>query len=99
SVASSAVNKPTRSDLVRTLREGIEGTAMPTFKYLAAEDLDALVSYVMHLSIRGMVEYTAMEKLIKANRAGEKGGSSADSPNVYEIADESSVEYTRQWKD
>jgi len=94
SVVASGVSKPTRSDLVRTLREGIEGTAMPTFKYLKDEELDALVSYVMHLSIRGMTEYTAMKKQIDANRRG-----SGDAPNVYETVDESSVDYTRQWKE
>src|SRR5262249_49568737 len=48
---------PRREDLKRTLLNGIEGTAMPAFNLLDSKDIDALVSYVMHLSIRGKVEY------------------------------------------
>ncbi|MBI1833030.1 MAG: cytochrome c, partial [Planctomycetes bacterium] len=47
---------PSRGDLLRTVREGIEGTAMPTFNLLTDEELDSLVSYVIHLSIRGRAE-------------------------------------------
>ena len=47
---------PSRADLLRTLRHGIEGTAMPTFNLLKDDELESLVSYVIHLSIRGKVE-------------------------------------------
>ena len=53
--------KPTHADLVRTLENGLPGTAMPAFKTLNhskefAEDVDALAHYVRFLSIRGEVE-------------------------------------------
>ncbi|MBI2808399.1 MAG: cytochrome c [Planctomycetes bacterium] len=51
---------PSRADLLRTLRHGIEGTAMPTFSLLEDHELEALVSYVIHLSMRGSTEYTIM---------------------------------------
>jgi len=54
--ASGKTRVPARGDLVRTLRQGIEGTAMPTFSLLKDEELEALVSYVIHLSIRGEAE-------------------------------------------
>jgi len=47
---------PARSDLLRTLRNGIPGSAMPSFNMLPDDDLQALVSYVIHLSLRGQVE-------------------------------------------
>ena len=47
---------PTDGDLRRTLKHGIPGTAMPAFKLLTAEELDALVDYVKYLSIRGNFE-------------------------------------------
>jgi mono/diheme cytochrome c family protein len=49
--------KPTRADLIRTLKQGIEGTSMPTFGLLPEEQLNDLVSYVIHLSLRGNLEY------------------------------------------
>jgi mono/diheme cytochrome c family protein len=49
--------KPRRDDLHRTLTVGIVGTAMPSFAVLTENDLQAIISYVIHLSIRGEVEY------------------------------------------
>src|SRR5690606_36005256 len=49
-------SRPTHDDLRRILTEGIPGTAMPSFKLLPADELDALVHYVKYLSIRGEVE-------------------------------------------
>jgi len=47
---------PTEADLVRTLHEGIPGTAMPSFKLLPQIELDSLVEYVKYLSMRGQTE-------------------------------------------
>jgi mono/diheme cytochrome c family protein len=63
--------KPSREDLLRVLSQGVEGTSMPafgaisgsTFGVLPEEELNALVSYVIHLSIRGQVEYELMAQL------------------------------------
>ena len=54
STASGA--RVVRDDLIRTLREGIPGTSMPSFVLYGAEDLEALANYVMLLSIRGQLE-------------------------------------------
>jgi mono/diheme cytochrome c family protein len=56
-----AQQKPSRGDLYRTLHDGIEGTAMPAFNLLSENDLNYLVSYVMHLSIRGEVEFRTIQ--------------------------------------
>lgn len=48
--------KPTRADLERTIREGLMGTAMPSFATLPQFEIDALVEYVIYLSIRGETE-------------------------------------------
>jgi mono/diheme cytochrome c family protein len=47
---------PTRADLRRILMEGIPGTAMPSFRLLPDYEQDALVEYVMYLSMRGQTE-------------------------------------------
>ncbi len=49
--------KPRRTDLIRVIRFGAKGTSMPAFRWLADEDLDAVVSYVMMLAHRGELEY------------------------------------------
>jgi mono/diheme cytochrome c family protein len=53
--------KPRREDLVRTVRMGVEGTAMPSFGLHPEEELEDLVSYVIHLSIRGEVEFRVIQ--------------------------------------
>jgi mono/diheme cytochrome c family protein len=60
--ADNTTRPPRREDLRRTLERGIEGTAMPTFADLPGSDLDALVSYVIHLSIRGKAEYDTIKQ-------------------------------------
>jgi mono/diheme cytochrome c family protein len=57
--------RPRRADLLRTLRQGVEGTSMPSFNMLPEPELEALVSYVIHLSMRGQVELEGLLKLYK----------------------------------
>ncbi len=47
---------PTDDDLATILRNGIPGTAMPSFRTLSDEEINALVDYVKYLSIRGQFE-------------------------------------------
>lgn len=53
---------PRRDDLVRIIQNGIEGTAMPSFVVLKHEEIDAMVSYVIHLSIRGRAEFDTIKQ-------------------------------------
>jgi len=68
---SSENGFPLREDLLRTLRHGLDGSAMPGFKYLTEAELDALISYVVHLNIRGSVEFALIDALQK--RASLRG--------------------------
>lgn len=56
-VSTPLGSRPTRSDLLRTLRRGVTGTSMPSFADLAPEDLEAVVDYVIYLSQRGQLEH------------------------------------------
>ena len=56
--------KPLRSDLHRTLLRGIPGTGMPSFAELPPEELDALVEYVIYLSLRGETEQYVAQLII-----------------------------------
>jgi len=60
----SAARKPTRADLQRLVAAGIERTSMPAFALLAADDRDRVISYTIHLGIRGEVEYRVMRRLL-----------------------------------
>jgi mono/diheme cytochrome c family protein len=67
--------RPRKEDLVRTLREGIEGTSMPSFRTFPDEDLEALAGYVVHLSLRGETELKVMVQAIKGELdSGIDGG-------------------------
>jgi mono/diheme cytochrome c family protein len=63
-----AERKPRRADLIRTLQNGIDGTSMPSFRVLPDEQLQDLVSYVIHLSLRGQVEYDTMRTYLQRGK-------------------------------
>ncbi len=60
---------PTHDDLMRVLNEGITGTAMPSFKLLAKDQVEALAEYVKYLSYRGQTEIALIEYV--SNELGE----------------------------
>jgi mono/diheme cytochrome c family protein len=70
-----AGNKPRRADLIRTISRGIESTSMPAFGLLPEKDIEELASYVIHLSLRGEVEYNTIETLIEQGETGLEDGS------------------------
>ena len=49
-------SKPLKSDIAHTLRHGLAGSQMPLFNKLSDKQIDALVDYVIYLSIRGEFE-------------------------------------------
>jgi mono/diheme cytochrome c family protein len=67
STSGGNARKPTRADLIRTLKQGVEGTSMPSFGLLPDQDLNKLVSYVMHLSIRGQIEFDKMREIFASD--------------------------------
>jgi mono/diheme cytochrome c family protein len=81
----TGTRKPRREDLIRTLTQGIEGTSMPAFGgqsgtafgVLGREDLDRLVSYVIHLSLRGQTEWETLDPLLHKQALEDEDGNSA----------------------
>jgi len=57
---STADRKPRRDDLKRVIQDGVEGTAMPAHNLMPENDVEKLVSYVIHLSIRGQAEFATL---------------------------------------
>jgi mono/diheme cytochrome c family protein len=86
---AEGVRKPRRDDLLRTLREGIDGTSMPSFRLLPDDDLDALASYVIHLSLRGQVEYQVIINTVKAG---------ADADPIEEQVNDSLQQFAGFWQ-
>jgi mono/diheme cytochrome c family protein len=62
---------PTDVDLERILRQGVNGTGMPSFDLLAPSEIDALAEYVKYLSLRGQVE-SALIRAVAELGEGEK---------------------------
>jgi mono/diheme cytochrome c family protein len=63
--------KPRREDIHRTLEHGIEGTSMPSFGLLEDSEKEQLISYVVHLSIRGETEMEVMKPLLTGSGFAE----------------------------
>ncbi len=61
---STEKRAPSRNDLYRVLKNGIDYTSMPSFALLSDKELDELISYVIHLSLRGQAEEATMNPLI-----------------------------------
>jgi mono/diheme cytochrome c family protein len=56
--------KPRRADILRTLAEGLKGTAMPAFGQLPEGERDLMARYVTYLSIRGEVEFHTLAAVL-----------------------------------
>ena len=63
---------PTKDDLHRILREGIAGTAMPSFKVLTEDEREALVQYVTYLAIRGQIERALIYEISENLEPGQR---------------------------
>lgn len=62
--STQRASKPTRDDLRSILVHGAPGSPMPSFAAVDDDDLDALVDYVIYLSIRGETERRLMAAAI-----------------------------------
>jgi mono/diheme cytochrome c family protein len=87
--------KPRREDLRRVITNGIDGTSMPSFHLLPPEEIDALISYVTHLSIRGEAEMEAVKAIIREKSAGAAEEGTAPMPVYERVRVAASVAATR----
>ncbi|MFN3157922.1 MAG: c-type cytochrome [Rubinisphaera brasiliensis] len=54
--STQPINKASREDLQRVLKEGVAGTGMPAFKLLGNHEIAAVAEYVRYLALRGETE-------------------------------------------
>ena len=69
-VSTRDTGKPRRADLLRTISEGLKGTAMPSFGLLPEGEREHLARYVTYLSIRGQVEFETFAAVL-TGRSGD----------------------------
>jgi mono/diheme cytochrome c family protein len=77
-ISSGVAGRPTRDDLWRIIHNGIDGSTMPSFNTLTIEEIDRLVSYVIHLSVRGEVEYEAIKDVLEEKQLKSTAEALAD---------------------
>ena len=58
--------KPLRGDLLRTLSNGIPGTAMPSFHSLSEPDRERLIDHIIRITVRGETEASLMQRVFDA---------------------------------
>ncbi len=99
--------KPTRADLAEVLHRGIPGTGMPSFTRLPAEDVEALVDYVIYLSIRGESERRLLDFAVRELGYGDDSQSPAErltldestSPAIARAVHEMVATVVQEWLD
>ncbi|MEM0926488.1 MAG: cytochrome c, partial [Planctomycetota bacterium] len=57
-------SKPLREDLANSIRHGIAGTTMKAIPELTEDDIQALVDYVIYLSLRGELERSLLDEAV-----------------------------------
>jgi mono/diheme cytochrome c family protein len=87
----NAVAKPRRDDLQRTITRGLDGSPMPQFGALKDDEIQAVISYVIHLSLRGEAEYEVMKK------AADPGGDGVDREEVRKKLIDQVAEIAPRW--
>jgi mono/diheme cytochrome c family protein len=85
--------KPRRQDLKRTLQDGIEGTSMPSFRLLPDNELEALVSYVIHLSLRGQAEFDTLKTQFTS------GFEASEGETIPSVLAERTKKFAKNWWD
>lgn len=97
---------PTHDDLKRVLINGIPGTAMPSFRLLADDELEALVQYVKYLAIRGDVErqliYESVDQLEENMHLVDlalKGEDPAEFASQLDYIKELTADVVNKWAD
>ena len=58
--SSLGTTYPSAAVMKRVLREGVKGTQMQAYDLLSDSEIDAIVAYVVHLSVRGTCEIKAL---------------------------------------
>jgi mono/diheme cytochrome c family protein len=74
--------KPRRDDLYRIIQHGIDSTSMPAFNLLSENETNDIISYVIHLSLRGEVELNTIEDILNNSLEDVDGGDATVATNV-----------------
>ncbi|MEI7780800.1 MAG: c-type cytochrome [Planctomycetota bacterium] len=92
--STERADKPTQSDLVRILHNGIAGTSMPSFALLPEVQIDALAEYVKYLTIRGETELALMRAFFELD--DDAGGKLPETREF--LVDETLAPLAEKWR-
>ena len=93
-MSTERADKPTHTDLVRLLHNGVPGTSMPSFALLPSAQVEALAEYVKYLSIRGETELTLMRAFFELDDEAQ-----GKLPETREfLVDETLTPIAEKWK-
>ncbi|MCA9191599.1 MAG: cytochrome c [Planctomycetales bacterium] len=82
---SAPGSKPLREDLFYSIKHGIDGTSMKAIPELTDEDIEALIDYVIYLSLRGESERAL---LFEADNVDFENGEHLYQPGSAEFTDQ-----------
>jgi mono/diheme cytochrome c family protein len=92
--STERADKPTHTDLVRLLHNGVPGTSMPSFALLPSAQVEALAEYVKYLSIRGETELSLMRAFFELDDEAQ-----GKLPETREfLVDETLTPIAEKWK-
>ena len=92
--STERADKPTQTDLVRLLHNGVPGTSMPSFALLPSAQVEALAEYVKYLSIRGETELALMRAFFELDDEAQ-----GKLPETREfLVDETLTPIAEKWK-
>lgn len=57
--------KPKLAALAKVIRHGVPGTSMQPYDLISQDDVNAVTAYVIHLSVRGEVEFRVLKSLLE----------------------------------
>jgi mono/diheme cytochrome c family protein len=96
-VRSGDRGKPRKGDLKRTIHHGLDGTMMPPFPQFSDAELDDLAGYVIHLSIRGDVEFEVMRRVIELDTKPEESDPVYDTQFLEQLFLQKTVQVMAYW--
>ncbi len=98
--STKSTDRATRDDLVRTVRQGIPGTYMPSFLLFTDEEIGPIVEYVRWLAMRGEFEERSGAEFLSGQFGSEDVSQRVKGGETREAIEKSLDEYIKspdQW--
>ncbi len=91
--STKSTDRATRDDLVRTIRQGIPGTYMPSFLLFKDEEIGPIVEYIRWLAMRGEFEEKSDAEFVNGQFGAEDIAQRVKGGETREAVDAALAEY------